>query len=413
MFEKKKLVINCDVCDTRTMDESAYAKYETIMINADVVLVTERTKALLAILPVTLNVDETIEVPDGEVVNMISINGNYEIGPNTRAAKNTVLCVNGDIHILPGSGENLKNFYRISVNGDIRCPKSLEDFMDGVTANGSVQIYPDDCVILEPRFVMDKYFPYRAKENGRYYAEEKVILGDVNLTPLVEKNVLFVTPMAIGEEKQLMKGVSLFEESTEFVEVPEGCKVIAGDTELNQGTRKQFGTRLFVDGDLTLTNSQIEVLKGMEKLIVKGTVFASKSVAAELNSMDIVFDDMKVEKGRRIENKLKVTLDETMFNYSPDGIMVTNTASVKITEEVSPADILDKLKLMNCASVKCGKEQKSAVELVSSNVATISCGENDGEEGMMSGIMGALGGAKDIAGMLKDTKVVNADKYVM
>ena len=413
MFDKKKLVINCDICDARAMDENAYAKYEQIIINADMLLVTERTRALFAALPITCNVDETIDIPEGEMINTVSINGDYEVGPNTRVSKNTILNVNGNVHILPGAGENIKNFLKISVNGDIKCPKSLEDFMDQASVNGSVQIYPDDCVILDSRFVMDKYFPFRAKENGRYYAEEKVILGNVDLMPLVEKNVLFITPMVVAEEAQLMKAVSLFEESAEFVEVPEGCTVVEGDIDLNLASLKQFGVRLFVDGNLTLMDDQIEPLEKLEKLVVKGTIFASKKAAELLNTMDAIFEEIKIEKGRKIVNKIKVTLDETMFLYSPDGIMVANAASVKIAEQVSPADILEKLELANCASVKCSEEQRSAVELVSSNVASISCGKDDGEGSMMSGIMGALGGAGDIIGMLKDAKLVNADKHVM
>lgn len=413
MLDKKKLLINCDICDTRTMDESVYAKYEQIVINADVLLVTEQSKALLAALPVTCNVDETLEIPEGEMVNTISINGNYEIGPNTRVAGNSILSVNGNVHVLPGAGENLKSFLKISVNGNIKCPKSLAEFMSQASVNGSIQIYPDDCLILEPRFVMDKYFPFRAKENGRYYAEEKVILGKTDLTPLVEKKVMFITPVVVAEEAQLMKGVSLFEESTEFVEVPEGCAVVEGDTELNLASLKQFGVRLFVDGNLTLMDDQLEVLDKLEKLVVKGTIFSNKKAAEMLDSMDVVFDEIIIEKGRKIENKVKVTLDEAMFRYSPDGIKVANVASVKIAKDVSPAEILEKLELANCANVRCSAEQKSAVELVSSNVASIFGGEKEEEGGMMSGIMGALGDVGDIVGMLKDAKMVNADKYVM
>ena len=409
MFDKKKLMINSDVCDTRTMDESAYEKYEQIVINADVLLVTERTKALLAKLPVTCNIDEMVELPEGEDINTISINGDYEIGPNTRMADNTVLCINGKVQIHPGTGDNLKNILRIIVNGVIKCPKSLEEFMDRVTVNGSIQIYPDDCAILDSRFIMDKYFPYRAKENGRYFAEEKVVLGNVDLTPLIEKNVRILTPIVVGNEKQLLKGVPLFEESTEFVEVPDGCTVVPGDIELTPVSMKQYGVRLFVDGNLTLMDA--EVLEKVEKLVVKGTIFASRKIADMIDEKDVVFDGIKIEKGRKIVNKINVTLDDAMFRYSPDGIAVANVASIKIAEDVSPADILEKLEIANCASVRCSEEQKSAVELVSSNVASISCGKVDGD--MVSGIMGALSGVGDFVGMVKDTKMINADKHVM
>lgn len=409
MFDKKKLVINSNICDTRTMEESAYEKYEQIIINADVLLVTVRTKAILAKLPVTCNIDEMVELPEGEDINVISINGDYEMGPNTTVANNTVLCVNGKVEILSGAGETLKNCIKIIVNGSVKCPKSLECFLEHVTVNGSIQIYPDDCMMLDARFVMDKYFPHRAKENGRYFAEEKVILSNADLTPLIEKKVLILTPMVLGEEKQLMKGVTLFEESTEFVEVPDGCTVVQGDIGLNTVSLKQYGVRLFVDGNLTLMD--VEVFEKIEKLVVKGTIFASENIADMIALKDVAFDEIKIEKGRKITNKINVTLDDAMFRYSPDGIMVVNVASVKIAEDVSPTDILDKLQIANCASVKCSEEQKSAVELVASNVASISCEKKDGE--VVSGIMGELGGVGDFVGMLMGAKMVNADKHVM
>lgn len=75
------------------------------------------------------------------------------------------------------------------------------------------------------------------------------------------------------------------------------------------------------------------------------------------------------------------------------------------------AEMFEKIEIANCASVKCSEEQKRAVELVSSNVASISSGKIDGD--MIFGIMGALGGVGDLVGMVKDAKMINADKYAM
>lgn len=59
----------------------------------------------------------------------------------------------------------------------------------------------------------------------------------------------------------------------------------------------------------------------------------------------------------------------------------------------------------NCAMVVCEENQRSAVEAVSVNVATILSSEDD------KGLMGnALSG---MLGQIKDTKMVNADRYVM
>ena len=41
MSEKKKFILNCDVCDARKIKEESLSEYEQIIINADLILVDE------------------------------------------------------------------------------------------------------------------------------------------------------------------------------------------------------------------------------------------------------------------------------------------------------------------------------------------------------------------------------------
>ena len=59
MFNKKNYLLNCDVCDTRKINEEDYSGYEKMMINADVVVVSAASKSVLNRLPVTINQDCT------------------------------------------------------------------------------------------------------------------------------------------------------------------------------------------------------------------------------------------------------------------------------------------------------------------------------------------------------------------
>ena len=88
MFEKKNYIVNCDVCDTRKITQESLSGYEQIVINADLLLVDENSRAILNRLPLICNADETLDV-EGEV-SVICANGSYEISGDTRIEDQTV-----------------------------------------------------------------------------------------------------------------------------------------------------------------------------------------------------------------------------------------------------------------------------------------------------------------------------------
>ena len=77
MFNKKSYLLNCNVCDTRKIKEEDYSGYEKMMINANVVVVSASSKSVLNRLPVTINQDSTIEIPDDIDVEIKTINHKY------------------------------------------------------------------------------------------------------------------------------------------------------------------------------------------------------------------------------------------------------------------------------------------------------------------------------------------------
>ena len=214
MFNKKSYLLNCNVCDTRKIKEEDYSGYEKMMINANVVVVSASSKSVLNRLPVTINQDSTIEIPDDIDVEIKTINGSYEITGTTAVQDHTLLIVNGSLNIHSGTEGVLEKYEKINVNGSVRCPKSLEGYLAKLSANGSVSIYPDDCVILDSTFIVDKYFPLRVKEGKKYYVESKVIIQDktVDLEKLVQKKVQFITEQLIVPEEMVESCVELFDE---------------------------------------------------------------------------------------------------------------------------------------------------------------------------------------------------------
>ena len=407
MFNKKNYLLNCDVCDTRKIKEEDYSGYEKMMINADVVVVSASSKSILNRLPVTINQDCTIEIPDDIDVELKTINGSYEISGSTVVQEHTLLIVNGSLNIRPGTEEALKRYEKIHVNGSVRCPKSLESYLSKLSANGSVSIYPDDCDILDNTFILDKYFPIRAKEGKKYYVKNKVVISDksVDLEKLVQKKVQFITEQLIVPEELVELCVDLFDEKVNFVVIPTGMALHYGDAVLNEQLPEKEGNSIYVYGNLKVPEdvNMEGVANAITKLVVKGNVVLRKAQEDSFKKLNIEYNQLEFKwEGRIIENKPSARVDKTLLDSSPDKVLVRNAATIKIASDVTPELILDRLMIENCAKVSCNEEQESAIAAIAQNVAKI--GESSGEElpGMMDGI-------KD----LLSTKMVNADSYVM
>lgn len=406
MFEKKNLIVNCDVCDTRTMKAEDYENYESIKLNADLLIVNSKSKSVMSRLPILYNTDSTIELSDDREVRLQTINGAFEITPNDKVLQGTILTVNGVLNILPGTSEVLSDYLKINVNGMVRCPKSMESLLHNV--NGKVVTYPDDCILLDSHFQPDKYFPLRAKENARYYAAKDIILTDpcVDLSLLAQKHVQFVTKTLLVSESLLEAAIPLFDETTAFVVIPDDYTLIRDDVTLNEALLRQNSTKLFVYGDLTWNAESTVLCSRLEGLLVKGTVFITAKHLPALQAMDAAYDKIELTKGRIIEDQLKLRLDKALFALSPEGIHVKNCVKVTLAEDIPYSTILNDLVLENCVNIHCTPQQESAVSIISKNCAHINTGtenhETDSDEDTPEASID-----------FTNTKLVNADSYVM
>ena len=190
---KKNLVINTEICDARNIKEENYAGYEQIILNAEILVVDNKSKEVLHKLPVTTNVEITLDLEKDASLSMI--NGEYEITGNTVPEEHSVLFVNGTLRIGKDAQEVLKQYQCIQVNGSVRCPRSLASCLGNIQVNGNTMVIPDDCTELKDDFEMDTYFPLRAKEHGNYFAARRVRVLDekINLETLKDKHIHFVT----------------------------------------------------------------------------------------------------------------------------------------------------------------------------------------------------------------------------
>lgn len=407
MLNKKNYMLNCEVCDTRRMKEEDYSHFEKMLINTELLIVNETSKSILNRLPVTINQESTIEIPDGVEIELNTVNGSYEIAGSTSVKEHTLLLINGSLLIHPGTETVLTKYEKISVNGSVKCPKSLEGYLSKISVNGSVSTYPDDCVLLDETFVMDKYFPLRAREGSRYYAENMVVIQDtdVDLQKLAQKQVQFLTKQLLVPECKVEDCVALFDEQVDFTVVPEGMKLIYGDAVLNEQLLEKEGGNLYVYGSVKLDeNCDPETLGNtLTKLVVTGTVTLRKNQLEAFQKLNAKYNRLELSwEGRILENKVSVRVDKNLLENSPEGVRVRNAATIKIAEDVTPDLILDKLSIANCAKVSCSEAQEGAIAAIAENVAKI------GESGD-DNLPGIFDSFKD----LLSTKLINAEHYVM
>lgn len=371
MPEKKNFRLNCEVCDARNMREGMFDDYDNIRINAEILIVNEDCRKIMDRYPIHLNVEDVIET-EGEVAIQIQ-NGVMEINAGQGLEKDAILCVNGALTIAPGTEDILKRYISIIVNGTVKYPKSLMPCLSKMKVNGTACAYPDDYILLKRNAVLDAYFPLRAREGAGYYAERRVILVDenVDVPMLVEKRIHFETQELLVAESMVEDAILLIGEDTKLMVVPDGCVFLNGSVTLDEALVHKYGTKLYINGELTLNEESTSYIPQIEYLYVNGDVGLLPEQKEAFLALNAEYDKLKIRKGKLIKNKLKVFVDAAMLASAPMGIRIGNCVEVTLDAEITAEQIQECLQLENCVEVICTKEQKGAVQLVGENLTDI------------------------------------------
>lgn len=398
----KNFIVNCAICDMRNVSEETLQGYDSVTVNAATVYITQRVKELIAKYPVTLNVADVLELAEGEQVAVQVQNGVFEIGPGDLSDKKRMLLVNGSLNILPDALEAAQSYGKINVNGTVSMPRSFSGQLSNLSVNGSASTYPDGAILLKRTAIIDALFPLRAKK-ALYWAARRLVFldGKLDCEALAKTGATFSGKEAIIAES-LVRGVApLLDEQTELTIVPDGTVFVNDDGKLTKSFFSRYGAKVYVNGDLEVPKDGGELLEKMEYVQVNGDVKLSESLEEALQGVNIQYKELVLlkEKGKVFSEKLSVTVDERLLNKYPDGITVSECASVKIDKGVSPELIEERLQIRECATVKCTEEQRSAVEEVCEEVAQITT--EDKKEGLLAQMFNP------------DNKVINAVQYTL
>lgn len=425
MENKKYLVVNCTMCDARSVRESTLAAYEKIVINASAVLTSPRSRELLDQYPVVLNAANTIDAEEDAQVS--TVNGKAEIKPGQSVPSGKVmLIVNGSLDIAPGSEELLKNYVGIQVNGSITCPESIAGLLPMATVNGTISTYPDGCVRLKRTAVLDRTFHLRARQDARYYAARRIVAlaSDIDFAKLAEKHVQFVTRELLVAEGLAETAIPLFDEQAEIMILPDGCAFVNDDAVLDESLVRRCGGKLYISGDLTVNRDSAPWLEQISFLRVSGDLLVTREMENAVRALDAEYGAMRIVAGALVSGRISVTVDRRMLEQATDGLSLADCVNVKFHKDVPPELIRQRLwSLTGCVNVSCTEEQRSAIELVAEDVVSIGNSGGGALEpaGKLLGQLGAMLCGKapqdmslaDKAQLLMNTKVVNAASYTL
>ena len=386
-----KLLIKANFCDLRNVKEETLAAYDVIEVRANVVVLNDRAKELIARYPVTLKCDLATDNPN---IALRSVNGVAEVTPCDVPEADTVLTVNGELKIASGSAEVLARYLQITVNGQVYCPRSLSGKLGNVAVNGQIITWPDGAVQLKNTAVLDSTFALRAKP-ALYWAARCVVMLDpaLDVAALAKQGVRFDTPRAILAQSLATQAAPLFEDDTDLEIVPDGTAYLKDDAELTAALIRRKGNKLYVDGRLTLTAESAALLPQLEYCKVTGTALVPAAQEKAFSASCVQAEKVQTVRGRLLQGQGRVQVDYWMLE-APDGLCVKECGMVALTPELEPELIAAKLMLLECGMVQCTAAQKGAVQLVAKDVGFIS--DDSGKP------------TEDT-----DTHMVRADRYVM
>ncbi len=373
----EKLKINAVICDIRNLKEEVLASYDEITIDAVNLVANTRARAMLAKYPVTVSAVRQIDVADD--VHVSTVNGKLTLTGASIPNGKQFLMVNGSLTVTPDAGDALRQYIGIFVNGSVLCPESLGTTFSSVASmNGKLTPYPDNAIILKPTTVIDRFFTLRAQPR-LYWAQKRFIAVDSALdgAALAAKGVRFAANEAVLTESLAESLASCFTEDTQLIIVPDETTVVQGDLALTPAEASRCGSSLYVPGDMTISPDCEDDLDRIDFLHVGGDVCLPDALAdAFLAIPDLEYGNLLCYKGRLFRDRRELRIEPSLLDVCPDGLTVMDCTTVTLDEALSPADILDRLTLIDCVTVNCTPAQLGAVIAIAEDITNIQTTED-------------------------------------
>ena len=108
------------------MKEDVYEGYQRIIINAEVLIASPRSREILNKLGAVINSEAIVDVAEDEIVESRISNGKEVISKGSKPQNKVILLANGKVTIEPGSEEVMEQYVYMLVNGPLYCPRSMK-----------------------------------------------------------------------------------------------------------------------------------------------------------------------------------------------------------------------------------------------------------------------------------------------
>ena len=411
--KKKKLAVNCAVCDMSGVSEKTLESYESIRVRAATAITSEEAEQRMADYAVQVESANTFTLPAGaDGVQMSTQNGSFTIRAGQKPQRPTFLIVNGSLTIERGAEEALSGYVGITVNGSVTYPDSIAGSLPSMQVNGSSESYPAGAVVLKRTFLMDKTFALRA-ENRLYYAGGRIVIvaPDVDMAAIAAAGATFQTPKAILAEQYARDAIKLFPPETDVEIVPDGTTFSKENVTLDENAVRRCGGKLYVRGNVSIPESAGEALGRMTYLHITGSVKLPEELMDAFLAIGATYGSLFTVRGREITDRVVLTIDAHLLEQNPKGLTVNDCVTVKLDPAISPEMIRERLVLSDCVDVRCTKEQRSAVEQIAEDCVQIRSegGVMDAVRGLVGKMPGAGGDGED--GDDADTRTINAVFY--
>lgn len=367
MKNGKKLVVNTAICDMRAATEEGLSAYSLITINSAMVLLTPEVQAMLPELPLKINCADINCVP--REAECAVYNGPHTIkASNILPKEHSLMIANGRLLVEPGTEEILRRYDSIVVNGQLICAQSVAHCMTTAKVNGKNMVYPDDAAVMKSPLTIDRVFTLRAR-NVRYFVPGVLTALDPLTAPelLAEKGASFLAERAVVAEGLLEGMLPLLPEDCDIQVVPDGTRYLHEDLDMDELTRYRYGTKLYVDGDLNIEKEMD--LSWVEFLEVRRDVNLPASKVEAICAVARIHGEIRPQEeiiGCRIHDRGEVTISDLA-----EAVAVMDCAVVRLSPELVPGEIKEKLTIRDCGNVLCTDAQRQAVETVSEDVGEI------------------------------------------
>lgn len=183
------------------------------------------------------------------------------------------LNINAAAVLLSDQASVLLSRYSVKIN--TASILKVEEGINTVVKNGYVEVDGTDDTARKTFLMMNGTLLLRPSAEK---VMENYLQIKINGSLLCEK--------ALVTESFFEQSLSLFDENTDILVIPDGFSLLPDHMELNEFTLARLGNKLFRNGDLYITEKNMPLLPSLESLKVTGTIFLPEKFSGEFLKYD-------------------------------------------------------------------------------------------------------------------------------